>query len=283
MKSVKSIEEIRRKELSSIVDICTKPWETAVEPVQVAPHVYYAGNSWVGVFWIATKDGIILLDAGMPFQLYIIFEGMRKLGFNPKDIRIALCSHAHYDHCGAMKAVLEYTGAVSYGSRKDIQGFEDGRNLVSCNFDYQGFTPAKFYEDSGTIELGDMRIKAVVNGGHTLGTTCFFLLDRDTDGTSYRVGIHGGLGFSRLADCFFEDRESADKSRRNYIKAQETVIDEPVDIALSFHTYNTNMLKRLEGRDWKALVDENEWKSMIKKRLDSFQAMLDLSRFKQED
>ena len=74
MKSVKSIEEIRRKELSSIVDICTKPWETAVEPVQVAPHVYYAGNSWVGVFWIATKDGIILLDAGMPHDAVLRVE-----------------------------------------------------------------------------------------------------------------------------------------------------------------------------------------------------------------
>ena len=42
--------------------ISQHPMDTAVDPIQVAPHVYYAGNKWVGVFFIDTGDGLILLD-----------------------------------------------------------------------------------------------------------------------------------------------------------------------------------------------------------------------------
>lgn len=258
---------------SYIKDICTRPWETAVEPVQVAPHVYYAGNKWVGVFWVDTTKGLILFDSGMPFQLYIVFEGMRKLGFNPKDIKLVLSSHAHYDHCGALKAVLEYTGAYCYASEKDKNALATGEGVLNGPFDYQGVTPDFLYEKNNVITLGNIIIRAIVNGGHTPGTTCFFFNDKDTDGKIYKIGIHGGLGFNLLSNEYLGSKEKGEEARNNYIAAQEMVKNEAIDIALSFHPYNVNMLEKLStNKSWKILVDEKEWQRMIESRITNLKA-----------
>ena len=81
-------------------DICERPFEYAVEPFHIAGNLYYVGNSWVSVYLIDTGEGLILIDTAMPQTVYLTLEGIRRLGFNPKDIRLILLSHAHYDHCG---------------------------------------------------------------------------------------------------------------------------------------------------------------------------------------
>lgn len=257
----------RRHEQEMIHSICSRPWDTAVPPIQVAPHVYYAGNQWVGVFWIDTGDGLILLDAGMPFQLYLIFEGMRVSGFDPRDIRLALLSHAHYDHCGAMKAVTEYTNAVCYASREDTPALLHAAGLLEYGHNYEVIAPARQYEPGERITLGRISIEPVVIGGHTPGTTCFFFSDTDVDGTSFSVGVHGGLGLSRLSDQDFQDAESAFAARRAYYQAQMMVIDRQVDIPLSFHTYNLKTLEKARAGTWRALIDPHGWKNMLESRL----------------
>jgi metallo-beta-lactamase class B len=68
---------------SPIEEGCERPWEVAVEPFRVAPHVYYVGNRWVAACLNDTGEGLILIDATMHHQVYLVFEGIRKLGFNP--------------------------------------------------------------------------------------------------------------------------------------------------------------------------------------------------------
>jgi metallo-beta-lactamase class B len=60
----------------------------------------------VANYIIDSGDGLILIDASVPHTVYLTFESIRKLGFNPKDIRLLLVSHAHYDHCGGVRPVV---------------------------------------------------------------------------------------------------------------------------------------------------------------------------------
>ena len=269
----------RRHEGEKARDICLRPWKTAVPPVRVSPHTWYVGNEWVGVFWIDTGDGLILLDAGMPPQTYLIFEGMRTHGFDPHDIKLALLSHAHFDHCGGMKAVIEYTGAKLYAAAEDSEELIHPTELLKN--DYQIVVPDAAYRPSERITLGSIGVEPVVVGGHTPGTTCFFYTDRDEAGKAYSVGIHGGLGLSKLADEYFSRAEDAFTARDAYRRAQEMVIGRPVDIALSFHPYNVGIVERSKaaGGDWRAQIDPSAWRSMEEVRLQNLTDLEEASVF----
>lgn len=262
------LNERRHHEEEMIRTSCTRPWELAVQPVQAAPHVYYAGNSWVGVYWVDSGDGLILFDTGMPFQLYTIFESMRVMGYDPRDIKFVLLSHAHYDHCGAMRAVLEYSGAVSYASREDTPTLMHPDDSLLCfGYDYQPVIPDRLYEEGNRIELGCISVEPVLVGGHTPGTTCFFFDDRDENGNTYTVGIHGGLGLSPLSDAHFKTAGEAALARNNYRAAQAKLYSRKVDIPLSFHPYNLNILEKAAAGDWHALISPRDWTAMLDERL----------------
>ena len=79
---------------------CERPWEVANEPFQVAKDTFYVGNNWVGAYLLASDDGLALIDTTMQPQVYLVLENIRKLGFDPADIRKILISHMHYDHTG---------------------------------------------------------------------------------------------------------------------------------------------------------------------------------------
>lgn len=248
---------------------CERPWEQAMKPIQVSPHSYYIGGSWIGVLLISTNEGLILIDAGMPFQLYTIFEGIRDLGFNPHNIKKVLLSHAHYDHCGAMRAVLEYTGAALYASKEDFAAYsgEDIEALHNRGYFYTGIIPDYYFDDKMPIELGNISIRSVHTPGHTPGTTSFFYDDCDSTGTIYRIGLHGGLGINTLAD----DGET--DARKAYRDSMLMIRKIPVDIAVSLHPVMLDMHEkaaRATGQT-NTFLDDKEWIRLI----DRYLSMLD--------
>lgn len=253
----------KKHEEEMMNSISLHPMDSAVSPIQVAPHVYYAGNKWVGVFFIDSGDGLILLDTGLASQYPIIMEGIKSFGFDPKDIKKVLLSHAHYDHCGSMSKVLEYTKAESYVSRLDSASLYDTESLLTHGNEYSPFDPDYFYEDLDSICLGRISIEPVVIGAHTPGTTCFFFTDIDEKtGKEYRIGIHGGLGY-----VFLHTAKDPLAAIERYREAQRAVYELPVDIALSFHAYNLKILEKVAEGGWESLIDQGAWKAMLDDRL----------------
>jgi glyoxylase-like metal-dependent hydrolase (beta-lactamase superfamily II) len=61
---------------------------------------------YVQPFLIETKNGLIVLDAGLGFKNQagelIIHENIRKAGFDYRDVKYLLMSHLHFDHSGGM-------------------------------------------------------------------------------------------------------------------------------------------------------------------------------------
>ena len=85
-------------------------------------------------FFIETKGGNILLDAGSDESAYINFC---TLGFSPEAINAIVVSHNHYDHFGGIPYFLDKCDAPLYlsaNAEKDyyLKSFLHKRTLVSC-------------------------------------------------------------------------------------------------------------------------------------------------------
>jgi metallo-beta-lactamase class B len=63
-------------------------WDLPTEPAKVVGPLHYVGTAGLASYLFATKEGHILFNTGMPDSGPMIVESIRKLGFDPKDIKI---------------------------------------------------------------------------------------------------------------------------------------------------------------------------------------------------
>src|SRR5207244_3706389 len=73
----------------------------------------YVGEKEYSAWAVVTSDGIIVLDTIWAHSVEDeIVGGLKKLGFDPANIKYAIVSHAHIDHIGGAKYLQE-----TYGTR----------------------------------------------------------------------------------------------------------------------------------------------------------------------
>lgn len=227
---------------ASMDDICQAPWQYAVKPFRVISRLYYVGNSWVSVYLLDTDDGLLLIDTAMAQNVYLTLEGIRKLGFDPREIRWILLSHAHYDHCGGTAMIANYTGARVYMGQED-QFFLTARpDLIHApNGAFQSFTVNEYYHDGVPMQFGKVSITAKHTPGHTPGTYSFFF-DMEENGRAYRCGMHGGIGVNTLTKAYLTEHGLPLSYQQDFLNSLERMRRESVDVPLGSHTNHCNML-----------------------------------------
>lgn len=149
-------------------------WTRPVEPLRVAGNVYYVGTEELGAYLIAGDAGLILLDVPMDANAPLILRNIEKLGFDPKNVRILIGSHAHLDHIGGFAAVKQRTGAKVYLSAPDAElAARGGKNdfAFGDTLAYPPVTTDAFVEDGDVVRLGNVAMTAMLTPGHTRGCT----------------------------------------------------------------------------------------------------------------
>ncbi|MDL2229432.1 MBL fold metallo-hydrolase [Treponema sp. OttesenSCG-928-L16] len=252
---------------------CRRPWEAYVPPFKMAENLYYiAGNDWVSCFLIDTKDGLILIDTAMHETAYLLLENIRLLGFEPKDIKKILISHAHIDHIGGARTLKELSGAKVYlgrrdlpfvTDRKDLLGNDDG--LYTCGDIY----PDEFYDDDTPITQGNISIRTVSTPGHTPGCTSFFF-DVEERGRTLRCGMHGGVGVNTLSRKYFEEKKQPMSLRDEFVEGLKRLDKMDVDVCLPSHTNQVEILKLVDKirDDFNPYYDPEAWHTLLNKRLE---------------
>jgi metallo-beta-lactamase class B len=148
----------------------------------IAGNLYYVGTNEMTSYLIATPAGHIVIDGGFEETAPIILGNIRRLGFDPKDVRFLLASHAHYDHAGGLAALKRATGAKFVASRGDAPQFARG-GLDDPQFgDAYPFPPIeadRIIDDGDTVSLGGTTLTARITPGHTRGCTTWTMAVRD--------------------------------------------------------------------------------------------------------
>ena len=155
-------------------DPVSRSWNQPVEPFRIVGNIYYIGASDIASYLIATAKGHIVIDGGFVETAPMILANIRKLGFEPKDVKILLSSHAHADHAGGLAELKRATGATFYASRGDLPqhargGLDDPQ--FGNQFPYPPIHADRILEDRQKLSLGGTTLVAHITPGHTPGCT----------------------------------------------------------------------------------------------------------------
>jgi metallo-beta-lactamase class B len=159
---------------------------------KVFDNLYYVGTDWVSAFLIPTDDGLILIDALYGEHVETMIQAIRRLGFDPEDIRYVFVTHAHYDHAGGARMMQQRYGATVGMSAADwaITGVssQEGPAFAPPDRDL-------VIDDGQEIRLGGQLIRFFVTPGHTPGSLSlqFDVLDRDS---AFTAVMFGGAGLN---------------------------------------------------------------------------------------
>lgn len=95
-------------------------WDKPGPAFKIYGNTYYVGTCGIASILITTDDGHALIDTGTEAGADIVLANIRSLGFDPKDIKLLLASHEHFDHVGGMAKLQRETGAMVISSEAAI-------------------------------------------------------------------------------------------------------------------------------------------------------------------
>lgn len=265
-----------------VATLAYRPWELAIRPFQVSPQTWYvSGQTWVGCYLIDTGEGLILIDTAITESLYLLIDSIYRLGYHLEDIKMILISHAHFDHCGAARALKELTGAPVYMSKEDaafMKACPEETIILDKDDHPQPFEPDHFYSEQEPLRLGNISLRTLLTPGHTPGCTSFFWEEKNpVNGEIYTVGMHGGVGANTMNDGYYKtSRYLTPELRDRFLADKETVKKIHVDIALPSHPNQIEITDRAGSytHENQPYLDPSVWADFIEERARQVQALM---------
>ena len=215
---------------ASSVDPPRDSWHA--EPQKVFDNLYFVGMTEFASWAVTTTDGIIVIDPLFDYSVEDeVVGGLRKLGYDPADIRYVLISHGHLDHAGGAKLLQERFGARLLMSAADWDmverekpRWEPERDLVIT--------------DGEKLTLGDTTLTMYLTPGHTAGTVSTLIPLRD-GAQNHVAALWGGTLFNFAPDAA-RFKAYADSAAR----MRELAAGAGADVLLSNHTdYDGSKIK----------------------------------------
>jgi metallo-beta-lactamase class B len=245
-------------------------YDKPAPPVRIHGNTYLVGTCGISSILIVGSEGDILIDSGTEAGADRVAANIRKLGFNPTDVRILLNSHEHFDHVGGMARLEQLTGARLYASANAADVLKSGRPGAGDpqSATLPGFPPARvdrILRDGEQVRLGNLMVKAVATPGHTHGAMTWQWVSCD-GGVCRTIVYADSLTPVSTPGYRFTDHPGALEAFRESI-ARVGALD--CDILLTPHPSASKMIERLALG--KPLLDTNACKayaSQLTKQLD---------------
>jgi metallo-beta-lactamase class B len=253
-------------------------WTQPIEPFQIAGPLYYVGTADLTSFLFTTPQGHVLIDVPLEENAPLVLGNIRKLGFDPKDVKIQLASHAHFDHVGGVAAALEATGAqlvlsehdahlLAAGGKGDFH-FGDGAG-------YPAAQAARSFGDGEQIVLGGVTLTGHLTPGHTRGCTTWSATI-EAEGESLEVVSVCSLSVLsgyRLAG----ENPSYPGIARDYCTSVAKLRSLEPDVFLGSHGSFFGLLEKAEKRragERRAFVDPDRYRRWVESAAERIEATL---------
>jgi len=227
-------------------------WNTPQEPFRIYGNTWYVGTAGLSSILIETDDGLILIDGALPQSVPLIDANIRKLGFDPHEIKAILLSHGHHDHAGGINALQRMSGAAVYTSDAGQQVLMSGE-LQDDDPQYLRYIDASGIPaiknvvaigDREVVSVGTVDVMAIYTPGHTPGGITWAWESCALRGC-YDTVYADSLSAVSAEGYYFSDGPAA----HQIIESAGAIADLDCDILLSPHPFFFGMQAKLEKRD----------------------------------
>ena len=224
-------------------------WADPAPPAHVYGNTYYVGTCGIAVMLVTSPDGHALVDGAVEEAVPGILANIRTLGFDPRDIKVIVGSHEHYDHMGGFAALKAATGArllVSDGARRSVEtgavdpadpqfGLIEGMTPVAVDGAVRGGEPVSV--SSGLV------LNPVATPGHTDGGTSWTWQSCEGGECLSFAYVDSLSGVSRDGYRFTDHPERVAPFRSTFAR----VAAMPCDILITPHPSASSLFERLSG------------------------------------
>jgi metallo-beta-lactamase class B len=151
-------------------------WNLPQQPFRIFGNTYYVGTRGLSAILVASNDGHVLIDGGLPESAPPIATNIRALGFRIEDVRLILNSHAHFDHAGGIAELRRASRATVVLSEWSARVIREG-GPVRGDPQFEIASPIAtvanidLLTDGEVVRAGPLALTAHVTPGHTPGGT----------------------------------------------------------------------------------------------------------------
>jgi metallo-beta-lactamase class B len=180
----------------------------------------------LGSYLITTPEGHILVNTDYETTVPLIRTAVEKLGFQFKDIKIILGSHAHDDHMEGDAMVKELTGARVIVMEQDVPALKR-------------ITPGgkphpidRVLHDDDQVQFGGATLTAHLTAGHTKGCTTWSMKATEA-GKAYDVVIVCSVGWN--PGYLLLNNKDYPEISEDYVRSFTILRKLPCDVFLAAH------------------------------------------------
>ncbi|MBX9567903.1 MAG: MBL fold metallo-hydrolase [Candidatus Obscuribacterales bacterium] len=156
-----------------------------------------------------TKEAAVIDPGGDPQE---IIDRCEKEGYK---IKYLLHTHAHFDHIAGARAVKEKTGAKICLHKEDEWLYNNlNKQGMMFGFRFDEPVPIDHYlQDEEELKVGNVKAKVIFTPGHTPGSSCFSMQEKDSVLFAGDTLFHGSIGRTDLWGGSFEQIIKSIKGR----------------------------------------------------------------------
>lgn len=228
--------------------MCTG-WTETHAPVRLFGNTWYVGMQTLSALLVTSPQGHVLLDGGLPANAPQILASIRAAGFDPRDVKVIVNSHAHYDHAGGIAALQRATGArvvaLDWSAkvlRRGVTRADDPQAAVHFNF--PAVRRVQAIADGDTVRVGPLRLVAHATGGHTPGGTTWSW--QSCDGARCLDVVYADSQSPISADGF---RYTGTAAVQRFRDGQARIEGLRCDLLVTPHPEATRLWERVAQRD----------------------------------
>ena len=201
-------------------------WHREFPGFRIAGNLYYVGTADLAVYLIKTPKGNILINSDFPQDVPLIRRSIQQLGFDYRDTKIILISHAHDDHAGGVGEIKKETGAQLMVMEPDVPWVENtAAGHPGCKVD-------RALHDREVVELGGAKLTARLTAGHTPGCTTW-TMEVEEGGGKLNAVIIGSPNVN--PGYILVGNKNYPAIAEDYEKGFTVLLNLPVDLFLGAH------------------------------------------------
>lgn len=96
--------------------------------MKIVDNVFVVPGVIANTYVIVDRDGLTIIDAGLPRSEKKILAYVATLGKSPQDVKHIIITHADLDHFGGLAALQKATGARTYASQVESDAMAKGES-----------------------------------------------------------------------------------------------------------------------------------------------------------